>query len=134
LQQEVEAFKNQEKALQKNADDLAKEIAARKKTEQVISKETISINPKRQALFHSNEPFNVLTTLGKANKKDIKFGLSIMKEKRSISEQESAEIAKILSKIDTGSQISVTEREKLKKVGRLGLAFQTRLRMTGTIS
>ena len=57
-----------------------------------------------------------------------------MKKKNSISEQESTEIAKILTKIDTGSQISVAEKEQLKEVGRLGLAFQTRLRMTGKVS
>jgi len=128
LQQEVQALKIQEA-------DFQQEVAANKKTEQTISKKVISINPTRKVRINqSNTPFKVETTLGEANKDDIAFGLSTMKKKNSISEQESTEIAKILTKIDTGSQISVAEKEQLKEVGRLGLAFQTRLRMTGKVS
>lgn len=128
LQQEVEALKNQQEVSQ----DLPKQVAAREKSAQFSSRK---INPTKQALNKQvNAPFNIETTLGKATTKDITFGLSVMKEKNSISEQESAEIAQIVSKINTGTQISLTEREQVAKVARLGLAFQTRLRMTGTIS
>jgi len=74
------------------------------------------------------------TDLGKASLKDIKFGLSVMKKRESVAPEKLERISELINSIKNGQSISAADQEELKDVGRLGLAFDARRRILGTIN
>ena len=96
------------------------------------------VNPLRTArrsIIEKNiTNFVIDTDLGEANLQDIKFGLSVMLNRGYINRQEAKTISEILKRIETSNtNLLAEEKEELQRVGRLGLAFNARRRIFGTL-
>ena len=83
----------------------------------------------------------VSTPLGEATLKDIELGISVMQEKGLISEQQARALSKVvqLSKkenktLEEAAQKYALDDELLSEAGRLGLAFEARQRIFGTVN
>lgn len=87
--------------------------------------------PQNQTVAATN--LNIIETdLGSATLEDVKFGLSILRQKNQISEQKarSLELA-IKGNLQVNNTATMTE---IREIARIGLAFETRLRVRGSIS
>ena len=90
---------------------------------------------RRSLIEEQVDNFTLDTDLGEANLKDIKFGLSVMLKRETISEQKAQRISKIIQQAKSEARkLSLEERAELRNVGRLGLAFSSRLKILGTIN
>ncbi|MCC0175848.1 hypothetical protein I4641_02480 [Waterburya agarophytonicola K14] len=98
-------------------------------------KKANALKAARQSLIEEqSEKFVIDTDLGKANLEDIKFGLSVMQKRETITEQKAQRISKIIKQaMNEKRKFSARDKEELSNVGRLGLAFSSRLRILGTL-
>ena len=88
----------------------------------------------RRSLIEEHNKFIIDTDLGRATLKDIAFGLSVMRQKETITEETAQRIFKVIDRVKNDPRnVSVEDREELQSIGRLGLAFSSRLRIWGTI-
>ena len=102
---------------------------------QEANNKTNPLRTARRSLIEKNiTNFVIDTDLGEANLQDIKFGLSVMLNRGYINRQEAKTISEILKRIETSNtNLLAEEKEKLQRVGRLGLAFNARQRIFGTL-
>jgi hypothetical protein len=95
----------------------------------------LSLKMARRSLIKEsiNRPV-IKTDLGEATVKDINFGLSVMLEREYITDHEAQEINEILQQVKANNQnLSEQDKAKIQRVARLGLAFNARLRIFGTL-
>lgn len=89
---------------------------------------------RRSLIKEQIDRFVIDTDLGQANLKDIEFGLSVMHKKETITEEKAQRISKLIEQAKNGRRnLSVEEKDELQSIGRLGLAFSSRMRIWGTI-
>lgn len=102
---------------------------------QADRKKTNALKAARLSLIdRQNNAFLINTDLGQANLEDIKFGLSVMQSKETITKDKAQKISKIIERAKNNpSNLSSEDKNQLQSVGRLGLAFSSRLRIWGTI-
>ena len=101
-----------------------------------------SLSATRRLLLEENSIDNkVSTSLGEATVKDIELGISVMQEKGLISEQQAQTLSKVvqLSKkenktLEEAAQKYALDDKLLSEAGRLGLAFEARQRIFGTVN
>jgi hypothetical protein len=80
------------------------------------------------------------TTLGTATIPDLEFGIEIMKEKGLIEKKDAQVVMKIIGQTQNQKTTLATAaknpqvKQLLSKVGRLGLAFEARQRILGTLN
>ena len=89
---------------------------------------------RRSLIEETTDNYIIDTDLGEANLQDIAFGLSIMEKRETITEQKAQKISKIIARLKNGKRkISAGERDELSHIGRLGLAFNSRVRIWGAM-
>jgi hypothetical protein len=88
----------------------------------------------RRSLINSHTDFVIDTDLGDASFVDIQFGFSIMRQRDYISPLQAEKIVSIirLAQNDSG-KLSFEEKAILRRIGRLGLAFNARRKIFGTL-
>ena len=97
-------------------------------------KKADALKTARRSLIEKHNKFIIDTDLGLATLKDIEFGLSVMRRKETITEEKAQRISKVIEQVKNDPRnVSVEEREELQSIGRLGLAFSSRMRIWGTI-
>lgn len=97
-------------------------------------KKADALKTARRSLIEIHNKFIIDTDLGRATLKDIEFGLSVMRRKETITEEKAQRISKVIEQVKNDPRnVSVQEREELQSIGRLGLAFSSRMRIWGTI-
>ncbi|MEL6930116.1 MAG: hypothetical protein AAFO95_15960 [Cyanobacteria bacterium J06600_6] len=108
---------------------------AKFRLQQANKKKKNALKLARMSLIEERlENFIIDTDLGEANLKDIKFGLSVMRKRETITEEKAKRISKLIEQTKNGKRnFSSEEKEELRNIGRLGLAFSSRLRILGTI-
>ena len=106
-----------------------------KANQEEAQRNQLSLKMTRRSLFQEsiNRPV-IKTDLGEATVKDINFGLSVMLEREYITDHEAREINEILQQVKANNQnLSEQDTAKIQRVARLGLAFNARLRIFGTL-
>lgn len=108
---------------------------AKFRVQKITNNKVNSLRTVRRSLIgKNNNNFVIDTDLGEANIKDLEFGLSVMFQRGYINEQEKKQISAIIKQIKTTNKnLSKQEQEKLQRVARLGLAFNARQRIFGTL-
>lgn len=108
---------------------------AKFRIEEANKKKASALKLARRSLIEAQiHKFAIDTDLGEANLKDIEFGLSVMRKRETITKEKAAKISRIIKQIRNGKRNLLAEDiEELRNIGRLGLAFCSRLRIFGTL-
>lgn len=89
---------------------------------------------RRSLIEEQLEQFIIETDLGDANLKDVEFGLSVMLKRETITAEKAKRISELIKQAKNGRRnLTPKDKEELQNIGRLGLAFSSRLRIKGTI-
>ena len=99
-----------------------------------------SLSATRRLLIEENSiDTEVETSLGKANLKELELGISLMKEKGTISHKQALALSKVVRQsqqenltLDEASKNHHVDLKLLSEAGRLGLAFDARQRIFGS--
>ncbi|MGL5938849.1 MAG: hypothetical protein ACRC2S_00450 [Waterburya sp.] len=101
-----------------------------------------SLNQTRRLLIEQESSLDnrINTSLGEATVQDLEFGLEVGKKKGLIEKQDALVVSKVLKQAQT-QETTLTEAAKnpqvkklLSQTGRLGLAFEARQRIFGTLN
>jgi hypothetical protein len=101
-----------------------------------------SLDRARRLLIEESSSLDneINTTLGTATLQDIEFGIQVMKQKGSIEEKDALLVSKVIGQTKT-KKTTLTQAAKnpqvkklLSEVGRLGMAFEARQRILGTLN
>ena len=96
-----------------------------------LNNPTLKVATRPQIETEVNQ-FIIDTDLGAATLDDVKFGLSVLRQRNQISEAKAQSLEKaIQGNLDENNTAMMRQ---FKKIARIGLAFETRLRLRGTIN
>lgn len=96
-----------------------------------LNNPTLKVARRPQIEANVNQ-FIIDTDLGAATLDDVKFGLSVLRQRNQISEAKAQSLEKaIQGNLD---EHNTAIMRQFKKIARIGLAFETRLRLRGTIN
>lgn len=99
----------------------------------IDSKVSQSFEETKQSQVNSSIGRHIIDTdLGTATLDDIKFGLAVLRKRNQISEKKSRFLEQAIQK--DLAQADETVKAELKSIARIGLAFETRMRLRGTIN
>jgi hypothetical protein len=99
----------------------------------IVSQPFSETRQSRQSrIYPNNGQQTIDTELGAATLDDFKFGLAVLRKRNQISEEE----ARSLKQAIQGNLVEQNETvtTEIRKIAKIGLAFETRLRLRGTIN
>jgi hypothetical protein len=117
-------------------------LAQKAKYQRALPVPPSSLAQARRLLIEENSSFGneIDTTLGIATIQDLEFGIEIMKEKGLIEKKDAQVVMKIIGQTQNQKTTLALAaknpqvKQLLSKVGRLGLAFEARQRILGTLN